>query len=634
MTKIIDEVLKHIPSNAKVSDVVFEGANIVIYTKNKDFFLDSNGTIKEIVNDIKKRVEVRPDPSLCMGVEDAEKKIREILPEEAQISNVTFDHQRARVIIEAEKPGLAIGKQGDLLKEIRKKTMWVPLIKRTPALKSKIIENIRQVLYENNDFRRKFLNKIGHRIYDGWKREKRHEWIRVTFLGGARQVGKSCLLLQTPESNILMDCGIHPARSLNDPSAYPYLDAPEFKLNEVDAIILSHAHIDHCGLIPYLYKMGYEGPVYTTAPTRDIAALLCLDTISIAQKEGRDPIYTTTDIKNMVKHTICLGYEEVTDITPDIRLTLYNAGHTLGSSMAHLHIGNGLHNLLYTSDMNYETSNLLATSVTSFPRLETVITEATLGAKEDVQKTRGEAEEDFLKEINDTINNKGKVLLPVLGTGRAQEIMVILEKAMKEKKIPDVPIYVQGMVWDITAIHTTYPDFFNSKVRRSVFHKDENPFLSPIFKHVSSQKEQQEVIESGTPCIVMATSGMLVGGASIEYFKNLAENARNTLIFTCYQAEGSLGRILQNGVKEVNMGTAEKPDMVNVKSKICTISGFSGHSSRNQLIAFFKHLDPRPKKIIIQHGESSKCLDLASSLHKLMNVETSAPKNLESIRIK
>ncbi|MDD5331916.1 MAG: KH domain-containing protein, partial [Candidatus Nanoarchaeia archaeon] len=201
MVKILDEVLKHIPKTAKVSDILFEGANIVIYTKNKDFFLDSNGTIKEIVDDIKKRVEIRPDPSITLGIEKAEEEIRKIIPVEADISKITFDPQRSRVIIESEKPGVAIGKQGELLKEIRRKTLWVPTIKRTPALRSKIIENIRQVLYENNDFRRKFLHKMGEQIYSDWKKEKRQGWIRVTFLGGARQVGKSCLLLQTPTSN-------------------------------------------------------------------------------------------------------------------------------------------------------------------------------------------------------------------------------------------------------------------------------------------------------------------------------------------------------------------------------------------------------------------------------------------------
>jgi len=173
MASIIDEVHKHIPKNAIISDSVFEGANIVLYTKNKEFLANSNGVIKEIVDSIKKRVELRPDPSLTMDPEAAEIKIRKIIPEEAKVSVVIFDSQRSIVIIEAEKPGLAIGKQGDILREIKKETLWIPFIRRTPAIRSKLIENIRQVLYENSDFRRKFLHRVGKRIYDGWRRGKK-----------------------------------------------------------------------------------------------------------------------------------------------------------------------------------------------------------------------------------------------------------------------------------------------------------------------------------------------------------------------------------------------------------------------------------------------------------------------------
>src|SRR3989344_6713677 len=210
MANILDEVLKYMPSDAQISEAGFEGANIVLYTKNKDFVFNANGILKTIVDNIRKRVELRPDPSLTMDTENAKSIIEGVLPEEAKVANIIFDQQRSRVIIEAEKPGLAIGKQGELLKEIKKKTLWVPLINRTPAIHSKLIENIRQVLYQNDDFRKKFLNKVGKRIYDGWKREKRHEWIRISFLGAGRQVGRSCLFLQTPESRILLDCGIDP----------------------------------------------------------------------------------------------------------------------------------------------------------------------------------------------------------------------------------------------------------------------------------------------------------------------------------------------------------------------------------------------------------------------------------------
>ena len=159
MVKILDEVMKGIPSNIEISDAVFEGANIVLYTKDKDFFLDNKGVIKEIVDSLKKRVELRADPSVVMDIEDTQKIIKKTMPEDAGEINMLFDPQRSIVIIESEKPGIAIGKGGDVLKEIKKKTLWTPIVRRVPPMRSKIIENIRQVLYDLSDYRRKFLHK-------------------------------------------------------------------------------------------------------------------------------------------------------------------------------------------------------------------------------------------------------------------------------------------------------------------------------------------------------------------------------------------------------------------------------------------------------------------------------------------
>lgn len=633
MATILDEVLGQIPDSKRlISDSGFEGANIILYTKDKEFFLDNKGVIKKVVDSIKKRIELRPDPSICMDMEKAEKAIKKLIPEEANVNSVIFDVQRSIVIIEAEKPGLAIGKEGELLKEIRKSVLWVPLIRRTPAIESKLIENIRAVLYLNNDYRKKFLDKVGHRIYDGWIRGKKEEWIRVTYLGGAREVGRSCILLQTPESRILLDCGIS-VGGMNG-NMFPYLDAPEFKIDELDAVICSHAHLDHSGLIPWLYKMGYRGPCYMTAPTRDTAALLALDYIGVAFKQAKKSLYDSSDIKEMVKHTICLDYEEVSDITPDVRLTLYNSGHSLGSSMVHLHIGNGLHNALYTSDMKYLRTQLLEPAVINFPRLETLMIESTYGGKDNVLKSRKDSEEQLIKIVKDTIANKGKVLIPVLGVGRSQEVLLILEKAVREGKLEKIPVFVQGMVWDVTAIHTAYPDFLNRNVRKAIFHKDNNPFLSDIFKRVASSKEQKEVLEETGSCVILATAGMLNAGASVEYFKELAGYSKNSIIFVCYQAEGTLGCRVQNGEKHIQINNGGKPEIVEIKMNVHSIPALSGHADRNELIRFCYGLNPKPKKIIVNHGESSRCLDLASSLHKLNRVETNAPKNLESIRIR
>ncbi|PLW80795.1 beta-CASP ribonuclease aCPSF1 [Candidatus Woesearchaeota archaeon] len=628
MAEIIKEMLKEMPPNS-ISDAVFEGANIVLYTKDKDFFLDNKGIIRETVGKFKKRIELRPDPSVTLEAEKAEDEIRKIITEEALIGNIIFDSQRSIAIIEVEKPGIAIGKQGENLEKIKRKTSWVPIIRRTPAIRSALIESIRSVLYQNTDYRRKFLNKTGDRIYNGWMRGKKEEWVRITFLGGGRQIGRSALLLQTPESRVLLDCGIDVSQM--DSKSYPHFEAPEFKIEELDAVVISHAHTDHTGFLPFLYKMQYKGPVYCTEPTRDIMALLQLDAIKISRGEGKEPLYSSDDIKEMVKHTITLDYEEVSDITPDVRITLYNAGHMLGSAMVHLHIGNGLHNLLYTADQKYGHTALLSPAMTKFPRLESMIIESTYGSKNASEQEPDD--EVFIDIVQQTIKRGGKVLMPTLGSGRAQEVLIIVEQMMREGKIPKVPVYIDGMVWDITAIHTAYPEFLNSTVRNQIFHKDNNPFLSEQFSRVGSNEERKKIIEDEGPCIVLATSGMLNGGPSVEYLKSFCENNKNSLVFSSYQGEGTLGRKILNGDKNITFINGQKQDNYEVKMEVHKII-ISGHSSRKQLMNFVRKVVPRPRKIIVNHGEKGSCIDLASSIHKQYKIETVCPANLDAIRLR
>ena len=627
------DILKHITDKlkGKITEAGFEGANIVLYTDNEKFFKEGESEIKAIVNEIKKRIELRADKEILLDDEKTRKEISKIVPEEADITSVIFDNHRSVVIIEAKKPGLVIGKQGSILNEIKRRTLWIPQIHRSPAIKSQIIENVREVLYANNNYRRRFLNSVGKKIYKEWNPEKRDEWVRLTFLGAARQVGRSCLLLQTPNSKILLDCGVDV--SAQGEERFPFFNIPEFSVEEIDAVVISHAHTDHVGMLPYLYKMGYKGPVYMTTPSRDVASLLALDFIGVAYKQAEKPLYSSKDIKEMVKHSICLNYNEVTDITSDMRITFYNAGHVLGSAMVHINIGNGAHNLLYTGDYKYGRTRLLEPAETSFPRLESVITESTYGAKEDTLPPRIEAEETLLKLINKTIDRGGKVLIPELGLGRAQETMLILEDAIRLGKMRKIPVYIDGMIWDINAIHTAYPDYLNNKLRALTF-QDKNPFTSEIFSRVSSPLERKKVIE-GSPCLVLATSGMLTGGASVEYFREFSGNPKNSLIFVCYQGAGSLGRQVQDGLKEVKMVVDGKEELVEVKMEIHnTVRGLTAHSGRNEIISFFRRINPKPKRIIINHGEVSKSLDLASSLYKLNRVETNVPRILETLKLR
>ncbi len=629
MPDILKSITSELPEGV-VHEAIFEGANIVLYTTNKEFFKTGDVKIKQAVDKVKKRIELRADKSLLASEKETEDTIRALVSPEAEIESIIFDVQRSTVVIESKRPGLVIGKQGSILTDIKNSTMWIPEVQRSPAIPSKITEKIHSVLYANNSYRKKFLNEIGKKIYKDWSPDKMDMWVRVTYLGSGRQVGRSCLLLQTPNSKILLDCGINPGIDEGS-ERFPYLNVAEVgDLNSIDAIILSHAHSDHSCFIPWLYKMGYVGPVYLTPPTRDISALLALDFVGVAYKQAEAPIFKPENIKDMVKHSICLDYGEVHDITPDIRITFYNAGHVLGSAQVHINIGNGLHNFVYTADTNYRKTRLLDPAVNRFPRAETVTLESTYGSKADVLPPRKETEDKFIEMANETIKAGGKIILPELGLGHAQETVLRIEEAIRVGQLPEIPVYLDGMLWDITAIHTAYPDFLSSSVRSQIF-QDNNPFTSPIFKRVGSPAERKQVIEGG-PCIVIATSGMLVGGASVEYFKHFSDNPNNLLVFGCYQAVGSLGRRLQEGEKDIVM--RDGGERVHVKMKIETLNGLSAHSGRNDLLQFINRMSPRPKKVIINHGEVSKCLDLASTIYKSNRIETIVPRNLETIRLK
>ncbi len=636
--KEIREIINQmVPREARITDVEFEGPELVIYVKNPEAIMQDGDLIKNLAKVLKKRISVRPDPTVLLKPEEAEKKIREIVPSEAEITNISFDPSVGEVIIEAKKPGLVIGKNGETLRLITQKVHWAPKVVRTPPLQSQTIYSIRQILQTESRDRRSFLRQVGRNIYR--KPELKSEWIRITGLGGFREVGRSAILLQTNESYVLVDFGID-VGALNDPKkAFPHFDAPEFQyvLKEgiLDAVIVTHAHLDHSGLLPYLFRYKlFDGPIYVTPPTRDLMVLLQKDFMEIQQSNGVEPLYRAKDIKEVVKHSITLEYGEVRDISPDIRLTLHNAGHILGSSIAHIHVGNGLHNIAVTGDFKFIPTRLFEPATARFPRLETLIMESTYGGSNDHQMPRDEAEKRLIEVIHQTIRRKGKVLIPAMAVGRSQEIMMVLEEYARVGGF-EIPIYLDGMIWEATAIHTAYPEYLSRSLRDQIFHEGYNPFLNEIFKPVANASERRDIIDSEEPAIIIASSGMLVGGPSVEYFRELAEDPRNAIIFVSYQSEGTLGRQVQRGVKEIPLiGEGGKTEVIRVNMEVYTIDGFSGHADRRELMNYVAKIKPRPERVITIHGEAQKCLDLASSIHKRFGLSTRAPNNLDAIRLK
>jgi len=189
------------------------------------------------------------------------------------------------------------------------------------------------------------------------------------------------------------------------------------------------------------------------------------------------------------------------------------------------------------------------------------------------------------------------------------------------------------MIWEATAIHTAYPEYLSPELRERIFRADENPFLSDLFERVKGSDQRAQVID-GDPAIIVSTAGMMAGGPVLEYFKNLAPDPRNTLVFVGYQCEGSLGRRIQKGWREIPLRSDKgRVEEVKVNMEVRTVEGFSGHSDRAQLLNYVRRASPKPQRVICVHGDENKCIDLASALHKLFRIETKAPRCLETIRL-
>jgi len=628
--EISQYILGHVPKEAEVTRIEYEGSTLAVYAKKPEILVEQSSVVADIVNVIRKRIVIRSDPSVRLPEKDSERAVREIIPPEAEVTDINFDPSLGEIIIEAKKPGLVIGKNGAVLQEIIKRTKWRPHVLRSPPLRSKIVTHMRHYLHSESKERERILRMIGERIF----RPKTYEIgdVRITALGGVQEVGRSAFLVQTRESSVLLDCGINPGSS-KPFEAFPRLDNPLFELDSLDAVVISHAHLDHCGLVPFLYKYGYDGPVYCSAPTSNLMTLLQLDYLDVANKQGVTAPYDQKDVRECVLHTIPLRYGVVTDIAPDIRLTLHNAGHILGSSMIHLHIGEGLYNVVYTGDYKYARTMLLEAATTEFPRVETVITESTYGGPDDFMPSRVEAEERLTAVVNETLERKGKVLIPVPAVGRAQEIMLIIDGYMRRGLMKEAPVFIEGMISEATAIHTAYPEYLGREVRNSILHDGVNPFQSDYFTVVEHPNVRQEIIE-GEPCIIMATSGMLEGGPVIEYFKSLADDERNTVVFVSYQIEGTLGRRVQKGLNEATMMSAEgKLDVVKVRLHVDSIEGFSGHSDRRQIINYVTHLKPKPERVVVCHGERAKCHSIANFIQRNCGVQTLVPATMETFRL-
>jgi uncharacterized protein len=655
-------ILESLPCEAQITIVRFEGPSIAIYTKNPKFSLtELTYHLSSLSRSLKKRFIVRTDPSIRLPEDKTREEISKLLPKDIIVSAVFCDEATGEVVLEVNKPEII---DAEMVIRIAQSTGWISHTRLSPHLPSTSISTIHSTLKASARERNNFLQELGKRIFrhpllvrqtnlnnyssegnysnqkssvvekgDGGS-EFRHftrEEVILFCLGGVKQVGRSCFVVMTNESKIMLDCGINPAEP--EPlSAFPRLDCFNFNFDELDAVVISHAHIDHQGFLPTLFKYGFNGPVYCTEPTLPLMTLLQMDSVKIAKSNGTYLPFEIRDVHEVIKHCITIPYGKPTDISPDITITLNNAGHIMGSATVHLNIS-GLHNILYSGDYKYAKTQLLDGTLSIYPRVETLITESTYGNSTDVMPEQSVVYRTFTDNINRTLIGGGKVLIPVPAVGRAQEIMLVLDKEMREGRLMESPIYIEGMISEASAVHMSYAHYLGYDVRKSVS-QGINPFQSEYFTVVNGPANRADVLSEEAPSIIMATSGMLEGGPSVEYFKEIAPSDKNRIIFVSYQINGTLGRrVLDGTMNEVSMLDKNgKLKVIPVRCETKRIDGFSGHSDFNQIMNFVSRV--KPKRVLVNHGERSKSESIASAVHYRYKIRSSVPDNREIVRLR
>jgi len=425
------------------------------------------------------------------------------------------------------------------------------------------------------------------------------------------------MLVVTHESKIILDFGIKSYHH-EDNDILPRLDIYGIGMNEIDAVIISHAHLDHCGAVPILCKYGYDGPVYCTEPTFPIMISILQDYAS----KTKEALYSSRDIERLITQVIPLNFGAVTDISPDVRITFANSGHMIGSASTHMHIGNGDYNILYTGDLKFGRLNTVDNAFWNFPRAETLVIESTNGNRDDKFVTREVAEENLVKSINSTIQDGGRILIPVPVLGLSQEICVTLGMLRSINKINPENIFVDQKILDMFFFYEMYSEYLSKTLKQRISERTEDPLY--INRLVSLEPS---VNWKGS--IILCPSSMLTDGPSITYLNQIASDPLSKVILLSEQFQSTPGRLLQEGQRNITIDA----NNLEVKCNIDMIPGFSMHSDYNQLLAYVNRLKPKLKKVITNHGEGKRCQNLSNSINKIFKVQSFHPLVQESIKV-
>ena len=611
-------ILQSLPGESHITKIEYEGPRIALYSKNPAYLIQNTQILSNMVNTIKKRIVVRTDESIRKSEEECIEILNKAIPKEVGIIEIFFDHALGEVEIFVEKPSLIANAGGDYASaDLVGKIGWQIRIRKATQSMS-IIRHINKILHDKTNERIHFYKEVGEKIF----RSKLNDITEVSLvtLGGFAEIGRSSMLLTTDESKILLDCGIN-MLGVDSLSILPRFDIVGLKVNEIDAIVLSHAHLDHTGFLPALFKYGYRGPVYCSEPTLPLMNLLHEKYMNNTRCTAP---YSDKDLDNVIAHTIPLAFGTVTDISPDIKLMLSNSGHILGSALIHLHIGNGDHNIVYTGDMKFGRTYSLENSSWNFPRVETMIIESTYGSKEDVFPRREEVDVRLVDIINSTVAENGKILFPVPTVGLSQELILSINMYMKAGRITETPVFIEKIISDSMSIYEAYPEYLSKEIKHILLAGEENPFKSKQFLIIESQSFDNEM-----PAIIIAPSSMLTSGPSVGYLEQICNDPKNRLILSSFQVQGTPGRLIQDGSRQVTIDGKN----IRIDCQVKSIEGFNTHSDYNQSIAYITRLQSKLRRVLVNHGERSKVQNLATSINRMFKIPTQHPLVQEAIKL-
>ena len=383
------------------------------------------------------------------------------------------------------------------------------------------------------------------------------------------------------------------------------------ELEKPDAVILSHCHYDHCGLLPRLVKEGYVGKIYSTPATRDLASIIMLDSAKIQSHEPGIPAYTEKDAIETMNHFSCFFYGKHKRIDDNVTATFYNAGHVLGSAVIDLaftkysgisklfHKKDDKLHILYTGDLGRESNPLVNPPATDMPAPDYIVMESTYGNR--THESLDTVYQELAYTINRTIERGGKVIIPSFAIERAQELIYFIKNLMHDNKIPRVPVYVDSpMAVNATGVFSIHSECFNNKIKDDFISKGKNPFSVKSLKYISSYQESLQIARSKKPCIVISAQGMCEAGRIVNHIKHGIGNPNNTILIVGYMCEGTLGRKILNKAESVTIDDKE----YKLKAEVQQINAFSAHADYKEMLEWLSKIDTsKLKKIYLVHGD-------------------------------